>query len=98
MLKKETLKRTLLNMVDAIDNGNTDYTEDELGEILDTINRATNTKNKMSKYQACSYLNISRATFDNWVRDGKLPEGKKEAGFKELFWEKKDLIKIKNER
>jgi len=65
MLKKETLKRTLLNMVDAIDNGNTDYTEDELGEILDTINRATNTKNKMSKYQACSYLNISRATFDN---------------------------------
>lgn len=98
MLKKETLKRTLLNMVDAIDNGNTDYTEDELGEILDTINRATNTKNKMSKYQACSYLNISRATFDNWVRDGKLPEGKKEAGFKELFWEKKDLIKIKNGR
>lgn len=52
-------------MVDAIDNGNTDYTEDELEEILDTINRVTNTKNKLSKYQACSYLNISRATFDN---------------------------------
>ena len=98
MLKKETLKRTLLNMVEAIDNGNMDYTEDELGEVWDTINRITNTKNKMSKYQACSYLNISRATFDNWVRDGKIPEGKKEAGFKEKFWELNDLKQIKNER
>lgn len=66
MLKKETLKRTLLNIADSLDdNGNSDYTEDELGEILDTINQITNTKNKLSKYQACSYLNISRATFDN---------------------------------
>ena len=98
MLKKETLKRTLLNIVDAIDNGNTDYTEDEMNEVLDTINRVTNTKNKLSKYQACSYLNISRATFDNWVRAGKIPEGKKEAGFKEKFWELHTLKEIKDER
>ena len=45
----------------------------------------------MSKYQACQYLNISRATFDNYVREGRLPRGKKEAGFKELFWIQKDL-------
>lgn len=96
MLSKETLKKTLLNTAANLDNSN--YTEDELEEILDTINQVTNTKNKLSKYQACSYLNISRATFDNWVRDGKIPNGKKEAGFKELFWEKKDLIKLKNGR
>ena len=47
----------------------------------------------MSKYQAYTYLNMSRATFDNLVREGKLPKGVKVAGFKELFWYKKDLDK-----
>lgn len=46
---------------------------------------------------AYTYLNISRATFDNLVKDGLLPKGKKVAGFKELFWYKKDLNKYKNE-
>lgn len=32
-----------------------------------------------------------RATFDNYVREGKLPRGKHEAGFKELSWDKKTL-------
>lgn len=45
----------------------------------------------MSKYEACQYLNISRATFDNYVREGKLPKGTKEAGFKELSWSRKEL-------
>ena len=45
----------------------------------------------MSKYSACQYLNISRAKFDNMVREGKLPEGKKVIGFKEKRWYKKDL-------
>lgn len=49
----------------------------------------------MSKYQACQYLNVSRATFDNYVREGNLPRGKKEAGFKELFWTQKDLDEFK---
>lgn len=48
----------------------------------------------MSKYQAYTYLNISRATFDNLVRTGKIPRGKKIAGFKELAWYKKDLKKL----
>ena len=28
---------------------------------------------------------------DNYVREGKLPKGKHEIGFKELSWSKKDL-------
>lgn len=47
--------------------------------------------NPMSKYQSYTYLGISRATFDNLVREGKLPRGKKVPGFKELRWYKKDL-------
>lgn len=53
----------------------------------------------MSKYQAYTYLNISRAQFDNLVRAGVLPKGKKTAGYKELSWFKKDLNEyIKNDR
>lgn len=33
----------------------------------------------------------SRATFDNYVRDGFIPKGIKQEGFKELSWNKADL-------
>lgn len=65
MLKKETLKKSLLAIVDNIDNGNTDYSEEELNEILDVTKRLVDNRTRLSKYQACKYLNISRATFDN---------------------------------
>lgn len=51
----------------------------------------TDKEKRLSKYAACEYLNVSRATFDNYVREGKLPRGKHEAGFKELSWDKKTL-------
>lgn len=50
----------------------------------------------MSKYSACKYLNVSRATFDNYVRLGKLPRGIHKAGFEELFYRKKDLDEFIN--
>ncbi len=87
------LKNELQRIIDDIDTGNSNIpNEEELEEILDLINKATNTQNKLSKYQAMKYLNVSRATFDRLVADGKIPKGKKEQGFKELFWEKKALI------
>lgn len=46
---------------------------------------------RMSKVQACDYLGVSRATFDNYVRDGFIPKGIKQEGFKELSWNKADL-------
>lgn len=48
----------------------------------------------MSKESACMYLDISRATFDNLVREGKIPKGEKALGFKELGWKKSDLDKV----
>lgn len=89
------LKLGLEQIINNIDCGNSNATDEEIDGILDIVNKTTNTQNKLSKYQACKYLNISRATFDNWVRDGKVPKGKKEQGFKELFWIKSDLDKIK---
>ena len=95
MDKLEMLKLGLEQIINNIDCGNSNATDEEIDGILDIVNKTTNTQNKLSKYQACKYLNISRATFDNWVRDGKVPKGKKEQGFKELFWIKSDLDKIK---
>lgn len=53
-------------------------------------------ENKYSKYQACKYLGISRATFDRYVKDGIIPEGRRQQGFKEIFYLKKDLDNAKH--
>ena len=97
MLSKELIKNSLLQIIDNIDSGNSEMSEEDQLAIVKYANEITNTKNKLSKYQACKYLNISRATFDNWVKAGKLPKGKKEQGFKELFWELNALKKIKKQ-
>ena len=72
MLKAiRTLLAKLLNDIDA---GNSNITEEEGKEIISMLSEIAD--NRMSKYQACQYLNVSRATFDNLVRDGFLPEGR----------------------
>jgi predicted DNA-binding transcriptional regulator AlpA len=73
-------------------------TEEEALQICATLKEITHKDERMSKYKAYSYLNISRATFDNYVAQGLLPKGKKEAGYKELSWYKKDLDKFIKER
>lgn len=84
--------RTLLKkLLDDIDAGNSNITEEEGQEIISMLSEIAD--NRMSKYQACQYLNVSRATFDNLVRDGFLPEGKHQAGFKEKYWRRSDIIK-----
>lgn len=81
----------MLKIVEDIDAGKTNLNEEEAIELTDTIVRLVDRTRRMSKYEACQYLNISRATFDNYVREGKLPKGTKEAGFKELSWSRKEL-------
>lgn len=92
------IKELLLKVIDSIDSGNSNITEEEAIELTKVIQSYTDREKKLSKYQACQYLNISRATFDNYVKVGILPKGKREAGFKELFYTKKDLDKFKNRR
>lgn len=95
MLK--VIKSLLEKIINDIDCGNSNITEDEAMEMIKVIKSYTDRTQRLSKYQACQYLNMSRATFDNYVREGKLPRGKKEVGFKELFWTQKDLDKFKKE-
>ena len=89
----QTIKKLLLGIVDDIDAGNSNIDEQEAIQIAKIL-KSMRKDNPMSKYQAYTYLNISRATFDNLVREGRLPKGRKIPGFKELIWLKKDL-KIK---
>ena len=86
----QTIKKLLLGIVKDIDAGNSNIDEKEAMQIVETL-KEMRKDNPMSKYQAYTYLGISRATFDNLVREGKLPEGKKLPGFKEKIWYKKDL-------
>ena len=37
---------------------------------------------------------MSRATFDNYVREGKIPKGKKETCWKELSWSESELKEV----
>jgi hypothetical protein len=41
---------------------------------------------------------MCKATFDNYVRDGKLPKSRHEAGFKENFWYARDLDAFINKK
>jgi len=64
MLENE-VKSALLNIVDRIDANTSTINSDDAIQIIELANKLTNTENKLSKYQACKYLHISRATFDN---------------------------------
>ena len=88
------LRDLLQKIINDIDCGNSNYEENDLIKLVDVLKEYTRKDVYLSKYQAYTYLNMSRATFDNKVREGLIPKGKKVAGFKELMWNKKDLIDI----
>ena len=88
------IKNLLQKVIEDIDAGNSNISENDAVEIIKTLSEYTRKDKGISKYTACEYLNISRATFDNYVREGKIPKGKHEIGFKELRWYKKDLDKF----
>ena len=91
MKKLQVIRDLLYKIIEDIDAGNSNISDDQYDSIIEQINFLSNSNTKYSKYQACKFLNISSATFDNKVREGLIPPGRKQQGFKELFWLKKDL-------
>lgn len=94
----QIIKRILLKIVDNIDSGNSNMTSSDQLKILEVLKEYTDKEVRLSKYQVCKYIGLSRASFDNYVRFGSLPKGIKQQGFKELFWTKKSLDKFLKER
>ena len=87
----QIIRNELVRIIDNIDTGNSNLADAEMIDVLNLIKKYTDRDIYMSKYQACNYLHISRATFDNLIKEGRLPKGIKQQGFKELSWLKKDL-------
>lgn len=88
----QILRNLLQQLIDDIDAGNSNVpNEEDLNEIINIIQRS-NSK-QLSKIEAANYLGVCRATFDNYIKNGWIPKGKKRQGFKELSWNKSDLDK-----
>ena len=88
---KDRIVTLLRETADKIDAGTCEMSDAEAMEILAVLSHEA-----LSKESACMYLNLSRSRFDDLVRLGKLPKGKKRTGFKELVWYKDELNLCKN--
>lgn len=92
----KTIRDLLAGKIEDMGAGNSNIDEESAIEILKAVEDSTNMTKRVSKYKACQLLHISRATFDNYVREGKLPKGEHAIGFKELSWSLKDINEFKN--
>ena len=82
------------NIIDDIDADNTYATEEDEMKIIEVLKTLNRKEKYLSKYQAYTFLNMSRASFDNKIREGLIPKGIKVEGFKELMWKETDLMKL----
>lgn len=89
-LIKENLKQILDNM----DTGNSNISEEDQEEFLDILERI-NSK-ELTKSESANYIGVSVSTFDNYIRKGLIPKGRKKQNTKTLLWNKSDLDKFKN--
>ena len=78
--------KLLRETAEKIDAGTCELSESEAMDIMSVLSHKV-----MSKEDACIYLNISRSRFDDLVREGKLPKGRKRRGFKELVFYQDEL-------
>lgn len=85
-MKTKIISNLLRELADKIDAKTSVITEEEAMELFSIIAHES-----LSKEQACDYLNVSRATFDNYIRNGYLPKGRKRKGYNELVWYKDEI-------
>jgi hypothetical protein len=76
----------LRKTADMVESGSCVLTDAQASLIIDQL-----ANRPLSKEQASIFLGMSRSNFDRLVREGKLPKGRKVAGFKELFWFSSEL-------
>jgi hypothetical protein len=89
------IRDLLADRLEQIDAGNSNIDEESAIAIFKAVNDSTDMTKRVSKYKACEILHISRASFDNYVREGKLPRGEHAIGFKEKSWNLYDINKFK---
>ena len=94
---KESLRvliaKELRKLADKFDAGTTEADETQVMDVMSML-----THRVMSKEVACKFLNLSRSRFDDLVREGKIPKGRKRVGFKEKIWFEDELELCKKSR
>lgn len=86
------IRKLLEESINNIDAGNSNITEDEMFEIVSILTKLNRGIKRYSKRYVCdNILHCSPSTFDNYLKLGLIPKGKKELGFKELSWSEKDF-------
>ncbi len=58
------IRNLLEDIINRIDSGNSNLDEDECKEVIEYLTFMSNRGEKLSIYQACDYLGITRAQFD----------------------------------
>lgn len=96
MFRLQLLKLGLQSIIDNIEAGNSNLTEEQECELLDMISWMSNPESKLSKYQASKELGKSRSMIDAYVKSGKL-QLREQQGFKEKFLYRRDIIKLQKE-
>lgn len=95
----QSIEKELQHSIENVDAGNSEITEEELVELVKLLATINKGGERISKTIACEkILHCSPSTFDNYVREGIIPPGRKVAGFKELSWNESDFIGIKLKR
>ena len=86
---KNLMVKLLEELTEKIKTETCEMTEEEVSDVASAILHIA-----VSKEEACNHLKCSRATFDNAVRDGRIPPGRKRRFRKELVWYKDELSNI----
>lgn len=85
---ESTIVKELEGFITKIKQGKCEMTEQDALDVISCIAHIS-----VSKDQACDYLNVHKSRFGKLVQEGKIPEGKKQKGWKELKWYRDELIK-----
>lgn len=92
----KTLITLVENMLNNMKAGNSNIDEEGELELISVIQKITSPE--LTKLEAADYIGKSRATFDNYIKMGFIPEGTKRRGSSVLFWRKSDLDKYLNKK
>lgn len=87
----DTIKLLLKQIINDIDAGNSNLTEEEAVGVIEYIKTMTDKTEYLSKEESAKYLRISVQYFDLLRRKGEIPNGIKRPGVTNLLWSKKSL-------
>ena len=84
---KEIVAKLLHEYANNISAGNSTLDDEQAVNILSCVAHIA-----MTKEEVCEFLNLSRSRFDDYVRAGKFPKGRKLIHKPHLIWYKDEIL------